>query len=159
MSRVSCAYVIYHVFVICFSAIRHVSCHVSCIMYHVSCVMYHVMCSYVSGMIPKNKHKEPRLSRLLIYAGPHHPHTAQFKVNLPPQPDELQNHLINMPHQELNDEIKEQIFDEMTEQKRQYARDLLEGKRKLTWKQVPRVPNRMEPINPRKRVGPGTLPK
>lgn len=31
----------------------------------------------VKGMLPKNKHRNHRLKRLKIYAGPEHPHTAQ----------------------------------------------------------------------------------
>jgi large subunit ribosomal protein L13 len=31
----------------------------------------------VSGMLPKNKMRDRRLTRLKVYAGPEHPHTAQ----------------------------------------------------------------------------------
>jgi large subunit ribosomal protein L13 len=31
----------------------------------------------VSGMLPKNKMRDRRLTRLKVYAGPDHPHTAQ----------------------------------------------------------------------------------
>ena len=33
----------------------------------------------VKGMLPKNKHRDPRLSRLKIYPDLHHPHQGQFK--------------------------------------------------------------------------------
>jgi large subunit ribosomal protein L13 len=31
----------------------------------------------VSGMLPKNKHRDPRLTRLHVYVGPNHPYTKQ----------------------------------------------------------------------------------
>ena len=34
----------------------------------------------VSGMLPKNKHRKPRLTRLFIYPDVKHPHEAKLKV-------------------------------------------------------------------------------
>lgn len=33
----------------------------------------------VTGMLPKNKHRDPRLARLFIYAGSEHPYADKFK--------------------------------------------------------------------------------
>jgi large subunit ribosomal protein L13 len=41
-----------------------------------------IISNAVSGMLPKNKMRDRRLTRLKVYAGPDHPHTAQKPENL-----------------------------------------------------------------------------
>jgi large subunit ribosomal protein L13 len=42
----------------------------------------------VRGMLPRNKMRQPRMSRLKCYEGPDHPHAAQFGLKVsPPAPD------------------------------------------------------------------------
>jgi len=40
----------------------------------------------VKGMIPKNQLREGRMSRLILYNGPHHPHKEKFgNIEIPPK--------------------------------------------------------------------------